>query len=259
MTVLSQTARRMLWSMVYIHSLYHPPARHDISAFLAVSTQTCLTIPLSHNLAELGMGLQAVTKCPHLSLSLSLSLSAGPGCVCCEPDGGIRDLANSSLRRKLFGQPSRESEEEEEEEGEGGKEEQRCTVENVTPMRWVWFCYKTPQSCHVTIRCRSRDCSHLSSTPLKSHSSPLSPPVYSAHSSGVRTHNPTSSSLVLTPGVGLPQLSPIEGDQGNSGRSKGNCDTCKRLFQLTPNLQVCEEERERRSQIVSFSSPAVIG
>ena len=38
--------------------------------------------------------------------------------------GGVRDLANSSLRRKLFGQPSMitdEGEEEEEEEEEGGR------------------------------------------------------------------------------------------------------------------------------------------
>ena len=53
-----------------------------------------------------------------LSLSLSLSLSvslSGPACVYKEDDGcaggsSVRDLANTSLRRKLFGQPSRDGE-----------------------------------------------------------------------------------------------------------------------------------------------------
>ena len=40
--------------------------------------------------------------------------------------GGVRDLANSSLRRKLFSQPSKITDEEEEEEGDGreGEEEE---------------------------------------------------------------------------------------------------------------------------------------
>ena len=59
----------------------------------------------------------------------------------------MRDLANSSLRRKLFGQPNRgdsgaEEDDEEEEEEEERKEEEGkdppCT--DLTPMRWVNVC-----------------------------------------------------------------------------------------------------------------------
>ena len=38
--------------------------------------------------------------------------------------GGVRDLANSSLRRKLFSQPSKITDEEEEEEGDGREREE---------------------------------------------------------------------------------------------------------------------------------------
>ena len=62
----------------------------------------------------------------------------------------MRDLANSSLRRKLFGQPNRGdsgTEEEEEEEEEEERKEEGGKVENdpplctdLTPMRWVNVC-----------------------------------------------------------------------------------------------------------------------
>ena len=60
----------------------------------------------------------------------------------------MRDLANSSLRRKLFGQPNRgdsgtEEEEEEEEEEmkeEGGNVENDPPCTDLTPMRWVNVC-----------------------------------------------------------------------------------------------------------------------
>ena len=56
-----------------------------------------------------------------------------------ETDGGVRDLANTSLRRKLFGQPNKgsgEEEEEEEDEEEDGNAPS-CRVENLTSVRWV--------------------------------------------------------------------------------------------------------------------------
>ena len=100
---------------------------------------------------------------------------------------------------------------------------------------------------HVIVRCVSGDCSHLSSTPLKSrtshcphpHTSSSSPLIFSAHLPTSSCH-PTTSSLVLTPGVNLPQLSPIENDsRGTREGSKGKCESCKRLFSsLSPNPQV---------------------
>ena len=103
----------------------------------------------------------------------------------------------------------------------------------------------------MILRCQSCDYSHLSSTPLKSRSSncphahlspsPLSPPIFSAHhpTGCCRPGNPTSSSLVSTPGVNLPQLSPIETDGRGAGEgSKVNSNTCKRLFSLSPHPQV---------------------
>ena len=101
---------------------------------------------------------------------------------------------------------------------------------------------------YVIVRCVSGDCSHLSSTPLKSRtshcphphtSSSSSPPIFSTHIPTSSCH-PTTSSLVLTPGVNLPQLSPIENDsRGTREGSKGNCESYKRLFSsLSPNPQV---------------------
>ena len=58
-----------------------------------------------------------------------------------EVDGAVscvRDLANTSLRRKLFGQPSREEDDEEEEEEE---EELPPATDNVTPIRFRVLLY----------------------------------------------------------------------------------------------------------------------
>ncbi|CAI8038950.1 Protein aurora borealis [Geodia barretti] len=206
----------------------HPPSTAYISssdcmevdnkenALVNVATQTCITIPFSCDLREL----------------------LGPGFSYGETDGGVRDLANSSLRRKLFGQPNRgdSGTEEEEEEEEEERKEEGGKVENDPPL-----CTDlTP------MRCVSGDCSHLSSTPLKSrtshcphpHTSSSSPLIFSAHLPTSSCH-PTTSSLVLTPGVNLPQLSPIENDsRGTREGSKGNCESCKRLFSsLSPNPQ----------------------
>ena len=62
--------------------------------------------------------------CEYCKSAVTLHSPTGPVCTYEESGSGVRDLANSYLRRKLFGQPERIIEEagEEQGEGEGGGE-----------------------------------------------------------------------------------------------------------------------------------------